>query len=523
MTSQLVRWAVAGVTVLALFVGGLFLGLVLMLSGSAGDEEEYYAAQEEICPGVAPRATPGQIRHPMTGTYRTTSDYGWRVDPFTGARSLHGGIDFQHVQSGQPVIAALDGMVVQSLMDPTTGYGNYVDIDHGGGLVTRYAHLQERSVTKGQEISAGEQVGIEGTTGRSTGDHLHFEVRQDGQATDPRGWLTEAGMTIPPVGGDPVPPGSPVDPGPPEVETTTASVASTGGTSPVEIGGYSGEQLVNAGHIIQAGLDRGLDEWELSVAVMTAIGESSLVNIDYGDEAGPDSRGLFQQRASWGTEEQRMHPPTAAGFFYDALVEVPGYRDLAPTIAAHRTQRNADPFHYQQHWQTAARIVAEITGDDDFLKDLPPGGGDPGGGCLPPGVEPVGPIGQCPATSSPAEAGLSEEALYLLRCTYEAHPVPVMYGVGARANPNSDHPAGRAVDFAIADYRSPEGNRYGWELAHWVVGHAGELDVKYVIFDMQIWTPEGGWGPYTEYGQDPGDSLAHRDHVHVSVLGGGSR
>ena len=162
---------------------------------------------------------------------------------------------------------------------------------------------------------------------------------------------------------------------------------------PQRSGGYSGKQRVNAGHIVQAGLDRGLDEGELSVAVMTAIGESSLINIDYGDEAGPDSRGLFQQRSSWGTEEQRMHPPTAAGFFYDALVEVPGYRDLAPTIAAHRTQRNADPFHYEQHWPTAARIVAAITGDDDFLKDLPPGGGDPPGGCLPPGTTPSGPSG----------------------------------------------------------------------------------------------------------------------------------
>lgn len=519
--SPLVRWAVAGITVAVMFAGGLFLGLVLMLSGSAGDEEEYYAAAQDLCPGVAPGVVvPGQAVHPMTGLYRTTSEYGWRADPFTGARSLHGGIDFQHVQPGQPVAAVLDGVVTQSTQDTVGGYGNYVEVDHGGGLVTRYAHLRDRGVSVGQEVAAGERVGIEGTTGRSTGDHLHFEVRQDGQSTDPRVWLTEAGMSIPAVGEDPVAPGQPAQPGPVPTQKVSSPAAS-GGTMPPEIGGYSGEQLVNAGHIVQAGLDRGLDEWELSVAVMTAIGESSLVNIDYGDEAGPDSRGLFQQRSSWGTEEQRMHPPTAAGFFYDALVEVPGYRDLAPTIAAHRTQRNADPFHYEQHWPTAARIVAAITGDDDFLKDLPPGGGDPPGGCLPPGTAPSGPIGQCPPSGSPAETGLTEDTVYLLRCTYEAYPVPVMYGLGSRGNAFSDHPFGRAVDFALTDYRSPQGNRYGWELAHWVVGHADELNVKYVIFDMQIWTPESGWGPYTQYGDDPGDSLAHRDHVHVSVLEAG--
>lgn len=212
-----------------------------------------------------------------------------------------------------------------------------------------------------------------------------------------------------------------------------------------------------------------------------------------------------------------MNPPVAAGMFYDALVQVAGYEELAPTIAAHRVQRNADPFHYAPHWASAGRVVAAILGDDDFLRDLPPYGDIPPGGCLPPGGTP-GPIGECPASGSPAEVGLSTQTLHLLRCTYEAYPVPAMYGVGERPGP-SDHPSGHAVDFALADYRSPEGNGYGWELSHWVVGNAQELDVKYVIFDMKIWTPTQGWEPYTRYGEDPDDTLAHRDHVHVSVNG----
>ncbi|KUG59228.1 hypothetical protein AVL62_05960 [Serinicoccus chungangensis] len=104
-------------------------------------------------------------------------------------------------------------MVTQSTQDTVGGYGNYVEVDHGGGLVTRYAHLRDRGVNVGQEVAAGEHVGIEGPTGRSTGDHLHFEVPQDGQSTDPRVWLTEAGMSIPAVGEDPVARGSRPNPG----------------------------------------------------------------------------------------------------------------------------------------------------------------------------------------------------------------------------------------------------------------------------------------------------------------------
>jgi hypothetical protein len=94
-----------------------------------------------------------------------------------------------------------------------------------------------------------------------------------------------------------------------------------------------------------------------------------------------------------------------------------------------------------------------------------------------------------------------------------------MYGVGSRGGP-SDHPAGNAVDFMIEEYRTPPGRALGWQVAEWMVAHHQTLGVKYVIFDMQIWSAsqaDAGWRPYTRYGPDPDDNLAHRNPLHVTV------
>jgi hypothetical protein len=125
--------------------------------------------------------------------------------------------------------------------------------------------------------------------------------------------------------------------------------------------GYSGDQLVNAARIVNAGAAMGVDTRGQTIAVMTAMGESSLINIDYGDTAGPDSRGLFQQRASWGTHSDRMTPATAAGFFYQRLVKVPEWDTLTPTAAAHAVQRNADPDHYTTYYPAAEAVVAALS------------------------------------------------------------------------------------------------------------------------------------------------------------------
>ena len=130
------------------------------------------------------------------------------------------------------------------------------------------------------------------------------------------------------------------------------------------VAGYGGEQLANAAAIVNAGEALGLDTCAQVIGVMTAMGESSLRVLDRGDAVGPDSRGLFQQRANgaWGSYADRMDPTTSATNFFRALQEVPDWRSLAPTIAAHRTQRNADPYHYERYWDAAVEVVSALAG-----------------------------------------------------------------------------------------------------------------------------------------------------------------
>lgn len=133
--------------------------------------------------------------------------------------------------------------------------------------------------------------------------------------------------------------------------------------------GWSAEQVRNAAAIIAAGQEIGISARGQTIGVMTAIGESSLRVLDHGDGAGPDSRGLFQQRdnGAWGTYADRMDPRRSSLMFFAALMKVPGWETLPPTIAAHRTQRNADPYHYEQYWDDAVRLYASLGDSADAL------------------------------------------------------------------------------------------------------------------------------------------------------------
>lgn len=111
-----------------------------------------------------------------------SSGFGWRDDPIRHTRSFHGGTDFRG-KPGTPVRAAGDGIVV--FCGRMGGYGNVIDIDHGGGVLTRYAHLRRINAKKHAAITAGEAIGQVGSTGRTTGPHLHFEVRLDGSPVSP--------------------------------------------------------------------------------------------------------------------------------------------------------------------------------------------------------------------------------------------------------------------------------------------------------------------------------------------------
>lgn len=115
------------------------------------------------------------------------SPFGYRADPFTGNRSLHEGLDFA-ATVGTSVRAAASGTVVA--VGPHPEYGYLIVLDHGGNLQTRYAHLSRIDVRTGQKVKQGEQIGAVGNTGRSTGPHLHFEVRSQGVALNPTNFLS---------------------------------------------------------------------------------------------------------------------------------------------------------------------------------------------------------------------------------------------------------------------------------------------------------------------------------------------
>lgn len=127
-------------------------------------------------------ATALPLRRPMPTEFEQTSSFGHRVDPFTRGLAMHSGIDFR-AETGTPVRSAAPGRVVTA--EYNGGYGNMVEVEHGNGVSTRYAHLSQIGVSEGQTVSAGQVLGRVGSTGRSTGPHLHYETRIEGDAVDP--------------------------------------------------------------------------------------------------------------------------------------------------------------------------------------------------------------------------------------------------------------------------------------------------------------------------------------------------
>lgn len=228
------------------------------------------------------------------------------------------------------------------------------------------------------------------------------------------------------------------------------------------------EQAANAATITAVAVARGLPPRAASIALATAVQESGLRNIDYGDDAGPDSRGLFQQRPSqgWGTQEQIMDPVYAANAFYDALVRVEGYQELPITVAAQTVQRSAYPDAYADHEPEGRAFASALTG-------------------------------QSPAALTcvlnPAEtAGNPETVLAAMTTLYGTQQAVVLGDVllvGASGE-------------------------YGWSLAHWAVANARALGINEVSYDSRTWSR--GSGEWT--GSDASDSQVA---IHVAPVGAG--
>jgi murein DD-endopeptidase MepM/ murein hydrolase activator NlpD len=131
-------------------------------------------------------------QQPVPGSH-LGSAFGFRIDPINGRQALHTGLDFQS-DTGTPILAAAGGVVVTQEMH--AAYGNMVEVDHGNDLITRYAHASRVDVKKGDLVRRGQKIAEVGTTGRSTGPHLHFEVLVQGVPQDPQKFLT-AGQNLP--------------------------------------------------------------------------------------------------------------------------------------------------------------------------------------------------------------------------------------------------------------------------------------------------------------------------------------
>jgi murein DD-endopeptidase MepM/ murein hydrolase activator NlpD len=146
------------------------------------ERERELAAQQKAAgiAGVESPGASGMFSWPVTGTI--TSPFGWRSNPFGGAPEFHQGLDIA-APSGTTVTAAAGGTIIMAQW--YGGYGNYILIDHGGGYSTGYGHLSAIYVSVGQSVQRGQAIGAVGSTGQSTGPHLHFEVRIAGKPVDP--------------------------------------------------------------------------------------------------------------------------------------------------------------------------------------------------------------------------------------------------------------------------------------------------------------------------------------------------
>jgi murein DD-endopeptidase MepM/ murein hydrolase activator NlpD len=127
---------------------------------------------------------------PIGGNFRMSSGFGIRVDPFTNTLARHEGLDFTAMQ-GTPILATADGTVTRSGWEDT--YGNIVEVTHAEGFMTRYAHISKRHVTEGQRVKRGQHIADVGSTGRSTGPHLHYEVFRHGHVLNPAQVLPTGG------------------------------------------------------------------------------------------------------------------------------------------------------------------------------------------------------------------------------------------------------------------------------------------------------------------------------------------
>ncbi len=288
-----------------------------------------------------------------------------------------------------------------------------------------------------------------------------------------------------------------------EVSTTTsAGIDPNSIPKDTKVGAYGHDALVNAAHIMKAASDLGLSTRDQTIGVMTAITESDLVVLDKGDKAGPDSRGLFQQRANgaWGSYKDRMDPYTSATNFFKALKKLANRDRMEPTIAAHKVQVNEDENAYAGDWKTAQDIVKKLSG-----------------------------LGVASSSASTASSSASTKPRYSLgKVQPQTQAAADLLGPkfkiktigGYREDPDypKGHPAGLALDFMINDL--PNGTDTGNKLVKYLQDHASEIQVDYILWQQRSWSADRKSWKRMDDRRSPTQN--HMDHVHLNLKGTGS-
>lgn len=174
-------------------VGGPFVPVRLSANSSAFDRQLHRVSLSRAqADNLTRMLAQVPYRKPVAGPVEFSSGFGVRSDPFLGRPAMHTGLDFR-ASTGEPVRATASGRVIKAGWHG--GYGRLVEVDHGNGLTTRYGHLSAINVKMGEHIRIGQTLGEVGSTGRSTGPHLHYETRIDGEAVDPQRFL-RAGVRL---------------------------------------------------------------------------------------------------------------------------------------------------------------------------------------------------------------------------------------------------------------------------------------------------------------------------------------
>jgi murein DD-endopeptidase MepM/ murein hydrolase activator NlpD len=187
--------------------GGPFVDAKTRIAPLGGGDSQYrsaFSAWSDMDRGEAAVSIP--TLKPIENM-RLSSDFGTRSDPFSGRRARHNGIDIP-APRGTPIYATADGVVGRAKW--LSGYGNYVEIEHGANIQTRYGHMSGYAVVSGQKVKKGEIIGYVGSTGRSTGNHLHYEVRINGIPVNPMAFVQTPEMLVALRSGTSVPAASPI-------------------------------------------------------------------------------------------------------------------------------------------------------------------------------------------------------------------------------------------------------------------------------------------------------------------------